>query len=313
MTHRRCGSCRFWVTEQDRHCPNCGNYRPYRTQDDLQRFSWLGAVLGLVLFVALASPGLDLGALWGALLSMLAGIVVMQPFLALVLDFRDLFLRVKPSFQRYEAALRRRLRETDGALDRLDAVLARVRSGLPETEQARIAPPLVESREFYVRHRDGHRLKLFEIELARWINEVEPLSERLDRLSYHSCERRLETLEGLRARGQSMAEDWRLAGLDPVEGGPQAAARLHNALAAADELRQALIARQAQAVLEGVRPATVFSQSPSAVPALHERFEQFTARSEVGQFRLELDELEAQHQRLRSELDAVTQVQRALR
>ncbi|HTE19460.1 MAG TPA: hypothetical protein VK689_13910, partial [Armatimonadota bacterium] len=160
----------------------------------------------------------------------------------------------------------------------------------------------------HMQHRDQYRLKLFDIELARWMNRVEPLASNLDELSYEGCEHCLKALGKATRRGRKLLHDWDESGLEEAQGGGASGARLRSALAACDELRKGVIARQARTVVATVRPLGDEALPDSPCAALDSRFEVFNARAELGQFTASLRELEAEHARLQARAEVTAHV-----
>lgn len=203
----------------------------------------------------------------------------------------------------HEATIRGRLAELDETIERLATVRARVEAEESEPDWARLLGTLRESEANYARHRERYRLKLLEIDLVRWLNALEAATTDTGPLNYRASEQRLKVLDELEARGETLRGQLK----EGFATGPDETAvsreRVDGALEACEEVRRALIARQAQSVLRRVGQSAdrgVVNDAPARVPS---QLEILQARAELGLFEEGVRSLEADHARLQAELD----------
>jgi hypothetical protein len=218
-------------------------------------------------------------------------------------------LRSSCSLRHYEYLARRRLCEINEALAQVRSMRSTVEREAPTPEWQGVLAALRAAEEFYPRHRDCYRLKLFAIESTRWQNALLALASDWDELTFGECRRRLEALELLRRDGEKLANGAGVSALRETPEGILCYGRVQGALTAIEEMRKGLVARQAQSLLASALPVEAYAER--RVPPLLslEPLDLLSARAELGEFAAGFHELEAEHARLRGELDAVRQVE----
>lgn len=215
--------------------------------------------------------------------------------------------RALRSLDASRALIAERLESIDARLQRAAETLEQI-AREDDSERWQAARRTVEAAMDATRLQ-GQRYQVlaWRIELARWLNRIEPLTDGLHRLGYDDCTARLETVDELVSEGEGMHEEW--DGID-AEGHGEVRSfieRAEDALATCDRLRQSILARQALAVAEQVAPvadavAAVEASPPAPAP------KDLSGRIAAADLFTSVDTLEAEYQRLASEQQAVAEV-----
>ncbi len=294
----RCPSCRYWVTPADPHCANCGRVHPFPRAADAWRGLAEGFVGGgLLLAFFAAMVGVSSGEL--AVPFMFGAIVGAPVGVALDAAYADA-KRNRDCLQQYERTIKLRLKEIDRVLNRIETIRKRL-GPTPAPELRKVAEALDAAERIYPAHRDRYRIKLFEIDLVRWMNAVEPYGYGGEGLSFEGCERRLTDLATLQQRGEDLRSSLSQSGI-AAEVRIPFAARLEQGLALCERFRQSLITRQTLTVVAGAS-AVREDAALAGTPPVEDRLNDMGARAEIGQFAQGLSTLEAEHARIEAELE----------
>lgn len=326
---RPCAHCGFWMTPQQVYCPNCNHTRP---------FSLAFLPFKLVLFstgtlgILTLFHSLELGVTWPHFgVGLAEGLGVTGGLLATVwvgsqrLLGRSL-LPHKPSscLQQGETRIHDRLQYLHDRQQPIDQVRQRATHIRDLQRREAILQALDHAVELLHNQVDQYRLKLWEIALLRWHNQVQPL------LQTHTFQTQflqaspakfwqrlwfappassveitdaLEALEEILTTGQALLVDWEHHPLGDRRAGETLVERLEQALNSSDRLYQDLVALQASAVLQGLSHFELDAQLKGQTSDVEEMIEAFGALPSVYDFAQGFDALEQEYLRLQGELE----------
>jgi hypothetical protein len=309
MTCQPCRECGFWVTPQDKHCPDCGIVRPQAGAEVVNRLAPLNLV------------GTILAALFGLILGGMTRlpIVALACAIACALIWRSKGLsararrwseRAASSLAQDEQVILQRLEALQERGKRLVDVKRRVEAEEPAEHWQQLLTDLARAAGALHRQRERYRAKLWEIALVRWQNVLEALVSGWDRLTHDECDRRLQRLDAARTRGEAMLREWELADLAATPDAQGCIERLRHALESCEPLRQALVAQQAMLAVQGVvPPGDTARPMPSHAAAALSQIERFNGRAVIGAFSSAFAQLEAAYGRLHSDVEIEQQVE----
>jgi hypothetical protein len=220
-------------------------------------------------------------------------------------DFSSMPRRITDSLRHDEETIRQRLADIDAREKRLGEVRQRV-SGQDDESPAserwrRVRDAIDSAATSLARQRDRYHVKLWEIALVRWQNTLEPLYSDWESLTHDACNQRLRQLEVAQERGAVFLTDWEGVDISDLPEAERCLDRLREALAACDQLREALIVQQAALAVKGIAPMDDALNPHLAPAAALQSLDAFNARASLGEFTAAFDELEAEYSRLRSE------------
>lgn len=314
--HPRCPTCAYWLSPQDIYCPNCKTIvRPRRAFLPLKGLLFGSSVVAIHFSCYLVDRwGLSLGA--GDWLALGQGI--MQAVATgvgvgagvglgtLGLAERGLGWTLWPrspqtSLQDDEQKIQQRLAELAQRAEPIVRVQQRAAKITDSQQRDSISQALDRAMGILLTHRDRYRLKLWEIQLIRWYNALQPL---IDRWYHHlaaESELLYRNLDSLRDRGETLLHTWETTDLAQTPEGQQHLAQLRQALGHCDRLYQDLIAQQAAQVLQGISHFEPDPQFSTETLAAADQLTTLTALPTLADFVSGLEALEDEYQRLRTE------------
>ena len=186
-------------------------------------------------------------------------------------------------------------------------------------QRATASDVLANAAEMLQNRRDRYHAKLMEIEMVRWANPLAPFKDRLNNLSEEETARCLEVLDQQRRTGDTLRYSWKQRQASENASAPETqmvVKRLAETMAACEQLREALLMRQALGVIRGVSPLEDELHSTHAVPPEVELTlrcpDVFSARIAIEYFNISLAELEAENDRLNHEERLARQFRRGI-
>ncbi|MBN2711156.1 MAG: hypothetical protein JXR97_01785, partial [Planctomycetes bacterium] len=120
--------------------------------------------------------------------------------------------------------------------------------------------------------------KMWRITMIRWQNNIEPLACGINRIGSNEALDRLNTLRNLTGIGRRMLIEWRDIASDDLPEVNDCFARMENALAAANELEEQLMLRQATSMASEIAPARDEAERRSLSSAALQRLGYLQAR-----------------------------------
>ncbi len=200
-----------------------------------------------------------------------------------------------------EARLREALSQIEASRKRLTASVA--------PDQAAIALQALDAAERASRSQlDRYAVERWRIDLLLWRNRLEPIDAGWRRADPHRCEAWLTVVLEVMAEGAQLRQRMASSPLVALPGAAKTLARLDEALAAAELLRQALVLRQAAALAEAT-PGIADAFDPATIaPDLGAALDGLALRVEVGRLLDVLPLLEEERARLDAELAAIEEV-----
>jgi rubrerythrin len=333
VTYKQCRNCDFWVTRQDKHCPNCGVVEPraagyiIEARDDRAEAllrddppmsegarALLGGLMGAILGAGIVGGGA--GVAVGVAIGVVAGVNVDMLWDSYSRGETTPRNHFGPPATAHTTCLRQDERTIQ---QRLEAIAAREKQ-LAEARQRveaegaaqqwrTVRAALESAAAILCRQRDRYRAKLWEIALVRWQNTLEPLTGDWDHLTHEECSRRLQGLAAARERGENLLREWEHGELTATSAGQECTARLREVLGTCEQLRQALVVQQAALAVKGIAPLDEALQPVLTPAAALKQLDTFNARAAIGEFSSAFGELEAEYARLQSEHEMAEQVQ----
>jgi len=333
MSYPQCHRCGFWITSQDRFCPNCGTEEPQdydlaveqeRTFFDLVQCLWTWVIWAMAAFVGLFVAWALKGVIGGIIGLVVAGGVIaishaihLSQCLAFLTattsrrekisheSFTDLDLG------QYWHIIQQRLNDLKNREKQFAQARQRAEQEGTAGRLQTIKEALDRAAAILRRQRQRYCIKAWEIALALWQISLEPLTVNWNSLTYEECEHRLQALSAAQERGEIMLRkcqqgEWNL--MEPVDRelsatpeGQALIASLRKTLAACQELRQGLMAKQAALALKSVAPLEE-AIHPATLPYTpFDNLDRFNARAAIGEFTSGFRELEEEYARLKAE------------
>lgn len=331
MTYKQCRNCDFWVTRQDKHCPNCGVVEPRAGGLMLDPIpdgdpaglvenppateaarALVGGVLGAIFGASIVGggPGVAVGVALGVVAGVNMDMMFGFPFPADQSARRFLGSTVPTSCLRQdEQTIQQRLEAITAREKQLGEARQRVLAEGEAGQWQTVRVTLESASQILRRQRERYRAKLWEIALVRWQNTLEPLTSDWDDLSHEECNRRLQTVASARTRGEAFLREWEQADLTATPEGQDRISRLRAALDTCEQLRQALVVQQAALAVRGIAPVDEAMQPVLSPGASLKQLDLFNARAAIGEFSSAFGELEAEYARLQSEEEMAERVQ----
>lgn len=286
-TYAPCENCRFYITEADSYCPNCGIV--FRATARMRAVSFWLIFAGVpLLFCSLLLMAPSSGEGLSAAMQLPAGVAqtgVVASFFMLVLGAGSLS-RTKTrsvNLQKSESLLTSRLESLAKKQIELIATRKRLFASLnANAEENKAADALDNASAALEKQSARSRNQLREIQFTRWINRLEPLAADWGALTEATCDQRIKRIADAIETGGKMLEEWERDIILSGEAG-KSKERLQNALETCSHLQGELVAKKASFVIEGVSPLLDSPIAPLSVPASDYKTDLFTARVEAIQ------------------------------
>ena len=299
-----CSHCGFWLMPAQIYCPNCNQSRS---------FSWAFIPFKVLVFSA-GTLGiitlfhqLEIALTWANLgIGLGEGLAVTGSLWGAVWFSSDRFLgwsilpqRPISCLQKDETTIHDRLRYLQHRQEPIEQVRHRATKILDSQRRNTILAALDHALGILQTHHDRYQIKLWEIALLRWYNQVQLILTSVPILD----EQNIDILEQILEAGQQLLEDWGRSELSDRSVGYYAIDRLQGALRGCDQIYQDLIALQASAVIQGISHFEVDPQRSLQTPEAEDFLEIFSVLPSVSEFSLGFQALEQEYLRLQSELD----------
>ena len=233
MKYAKCGTCKFWVEQGTKRCPNCGRFYPAREEMPIKAYAakWflLTAITGFLfsLFISFLlllkddSIGLDiLGlilfiTLFFAIAGSIAGTVlgiIRKVCLNIYLNVSKVKLFRLPYLMNDEQKIVQRQNELSRKEERILESMRVWEQSLTYSEQPtetfELAKKTLQNALDAIRQqRDEYKLKTWEIALIRWYNPVKPLAMNIHSNRHPEQEHYdsyLQELEDIRSTGRAL-------------------------------------------------------------------------------------------------------------
>lgn len=153
--------------------------------------------------------------------------------------------------------------------------------------------------------RERYHIKLWEITLLRWYNQVEPLALQVQTQAAKRVPPgdTLDQLEAVISQGQGFLGQWSQSPLGQRPAGEASLDRLRSVLDACDALYQDLLALQASQILQGISRFDWASRSPLQTPQMESLLDVLGELPSVSEFNQGFEQLEQEYLRLQSEAE----------
>ncbi len=156
-----------------------------------------------------------------------------------------------------EAEIRARLNKLDESLTAIARLEQRITQMEATPTLTQTLMKLRNSVEVIERQKSRHRVLLWEIQLIRWQNRIEPIVAGLTGLTFCEGDDAMRTVAEATGAGSKMLAAWQSdTAAAATADGRSCIERLQQALTAAEPLREAIVAQQARATLQEVTPMT---------------------------------------------------------
>ena len=287
------------------YCPNCNQSRS---------FSWAFFPFKILVFssgtvgIITLFHQLELAFTWSNLgIGLAEGLGITGSLFGLVWLTSDRFLgwSILPKkplscLQQDEIKIHDRLEYLQDRQSPIEQVRQRATKILNVQRRTMILEALDQALQILQTQHDRYQIKLWEIALLRWHNQVQPLlGHSLD--SLNSAD--LEALEQVLDTGQGLLAQWGRSDLSNRAVGFSAIDRLQGALQGCDQLYQDLVALQASSVLRGISHFELAPQRSLQTPDVEDFLEVLSQLPSVSEFSMGFEALEQEYLRLQSELE----------
>lgn len=285
--------CRFWVTPDDRFCPNCGigypvipaNIRNIQTSATFASFG-VAALAGFLLFS------------WAGILY---GTLFLGPVLAKLADWafkKKYFGKRKPG-----ESLAELYRRVTSRLEDLEKRSARVVDSVRELKSAaaeknRDLIARLEKTKSLLDEQANHYLsKQREIEFRRLQNSLRPMIEPVSDEDPRRIDEKLKALKTMRGTWEKTVKAWESGykGDEYPPGLQKWVKKLRNLIDNTDKIHAGLVERHAAASLKDV------SRLEAASEDLFEDYKEISEGVDVPAVKLSIDQLEEEQLRLEAE------------
>lgn len=315
----KCINCGYYVSYNEKNCPNCGRKNPASTfeRTTLQKwktpaiygfgFSFLITLVAFFLFSE--NPFSNY--------SSLIPIFLISFFLSTVAVYLMIKDRFEIEYQQYtenplseldrkEKIIKRRISELAKRSKQIDAVLDKIRQNdTPKLQETR--KKLLVAREIVTGQYARYELQAKKIEIARLQNNVLPFLNNLHRLNEFETENGLITIENTKHEVEKIRQNLTLfyAIEFPKAVQPEKdnfLNQLAETMDSCDKLRESLLSKQAARALQGISPIEENINAPNSKEIAH-AVETFNIQSTLTDFSESFEELENEYRRLRAEND----------
>ena len=331
---RPCAHCGFWISPKQVYCPNCNHSQPFSLAFlPFKLLLFSTSTLGiLTLFhqleigVTWAHFGVGLGEGLGVTGGLLGSIWLGSKQW---LGWSILPAKPQSCLQQDEARIYDRLQYLQERQQPIDQVRQRAAHIRDLQRRETILQALDHAVDLLQNQGEQYQLKLWEIALLRWHNQIQPLlhsqvfQPTVSRKSvWHRIRSRfwgrspispseiasaLETLEEILTTGQALLADWEHRSLGDRSGAAELIKRLEKALNSSDRLYQDLVALETSSVLKGLShfelETHLNSPADQAGQEAEAMLEAFGDLPTVSDFFQGFDALENEYLRLQSELE----------
>lgn len=330
--HTQC-KCKFWVTRQEKYCPNCGVYEPQRkAMKKWATDDYIG--LSFVFLLPIASLiGISyLTNAWqlGGLIALIALFFSIIASIVIPMFINEWLFATNSSLRKDERMISQRLREIETREQQILSVEKVVKA--ESVREEKMLDALEKAKSLLDDQRQRYEVKQWMIELLRWQNKLEPLAANLEGLSLQECNRRLANLQEIFNEGVDIVAKFSIppgsdlprrqvtvrggrihfdflihpnSDLPATPDGLIVLERFRECLANCEVLRQSLIAQQTLIAVKGIEQGKeILALTDTNLHSL----ELFNARADVGQFSNSLMELEEEYARLEFQEEAARQL-----
>ncbi len=321
-----CVKCGFYVKQNDEFCLNCGIESPgieFNKPSDstlplynLIRSGFVKIICSLIFTIILVFAAADWS--FSNLAYLRDSYFFLVLFFGLSASFSTLFLLEKWYFKRLNI---KRLKNTENFLSKLklidnrlsdldrrekqiDLILYRINEN-PGRQLTDVKPKLIKAREIVISQFARYELQKQKIELVRLQNGVSPYLVGWNQLNEYEIENGLVTIKNTKQEINKVRQ--KLANYTEVGFPEKFLSEKHNFLSQLDEtemsfeqLREALLSRQAIRALREVSPVEENLNLPNADNIIHAA-ETFNIQTTLTDFSESFDELEREYQRLKAE------------
>ena len=313
----KCRKCRYYVSNFEKVCPNCGRKNPSSTFKKTILMKWkIPAAFGLML---------------ASLITLLSIIFLPENFPRNFQNLSQIFLisfvfstvalyllsknKFEKDFQQYtesplsdldkkEKIIKRRISDLTNRSRKIDAVLDKIKETdtmqLQETRKK-----LLSAREIVSSQCARYELQSRKIEIARLQSNISPFLENLHRLNEFETESGLTAIEDTKGEVEKIRQS--LTNYYAIEF-PKAVqpekeiflSQLEETNTSCEKLREALLSKQAANALRGISPIEENIYQPGSKEIAH-AVETFNIQSTLTDFSESFEELENEYRRLRAE------------
>jgi hypothetical protein len=308
-----CRKCSFWVTKEV-YCPNCGIIKPTLQEietsnlTDVTHVYFSSAIIVLIKIMAFLAGSLPIALIVFlipvrspvASIIKLSGMVMLSFMTGVGFVFLASFIlkklalanekRSETSFMNSEALIRNRLQAVNLETERAVSLLDKYKES--NTKDANLRSQLLQNAlETWTVQRDKYFLKMSEIKVFRWLNELKPYISGINAQNFQQLDSHINCIKNIMNKGEVLKEEL-----------PESAKnRVDNTLATCFQLiedlenqRVALMAKSASAL----NSATMESDSSRRLENEHNLL---NALTNITQFNSGMDELEKEFYRLKGE------------
>lgn len=333
----QCAVCGFWVTQKQPSCPNCGIVEPYdsdkvtvglkeKPSSAISNLMWsvfFGGVTGLLAsgltgLVAWVLRGTGLGqdlAEWRASISWGAGLLMTGACFWASIYWnqvarrrrRDGFIQIVESLET-KTEMPQHLRDTEEQLTQRIEELKQ--KGQDTTALEKALSTVREAMSVAAQQSLHARLMLHKIFMLRWQNKLEPLIvDQPMNADVAEWQRRLQEVEAIQMEGQKGAE-WLAEQSDllALPEGVQLQQAWTELLAGCERLKNELLARQAIAAAESVKPLDeTMPQASQVGETAADALRHVLVTHDFGGMNQAVKDLRAQEARLQAEREQAEQ------
>lgn len=317
-----CINCGFYVRPNDEFCLNCGIESPSKEFTEpsasvffissLIRSDFLKIICSMILTLILLLAVAD----WNfSKIFYLRDIYFFSTIiLGLLLSFALLFLlqkwlhaKLKPkrkkkpeSFTSKLKLIDKRLSDLERRAKQIDLVLSRIIENKSQ-QLNEIRPKLLEARKIASNQLARYELQKQKVQLVRLQNGVSPYLAGWNRLNEYETENGLTTIKNTKQKMDKIRQN--LAIEFPEKALPEKRhflSQLDETETSFEQLREALLSRQAARALREISPIEENLQLPNGEEIAHAA-ETFNVQTTLTNFSESFDELEREYQRLKAE------------
>lgn len=311
----KCVNCGFYIGKNDEFCLNCGFQNPpdqsYSEKFDYKKFLLIQAIsfviIAAIIFLISKNSDLTIPFIFGYfLVSLLMSIAITQIFSIFKSEknFNKRYSANQNNLYQKEKIIEKRVANLDKREQKIIAVVDKIKENDSSNLQE-VRRRLLSARKIVLCQFARYELQRQKIELVRLQNGVAPYLYGLHRLNDVDTENGLVTLDisknDLGRMRQSLTSD---AAIDFPE---QALPERQNFLAqlaetedSCEQLREALLSRQAARALQDISPLEENLKMPHSKELVHAA-ESFNIQTTLTDFSESFDELELEYKRIRAE------------